>query len=79
MIFHDTTEQKKLEAQLFQAQKMESIGTLAGGVAHDFNNILTVINGYAQIVQESLEKDSKLKKNVESLFCEFTEIPGLKP
>ncbi len=68
VIFHDTTEQKKLEAQLFQAQKMESIGTLAGGVAHDFNNILTVINGYAQIVQESLEKDSKLKENVEQIL-----------
>jgi len=67
VIFRDITEQKKLEAQLFQAQKMESIGTLAGGVAHDFNNILTVINGYAQIVQENLEKDSKLKKNVEQI------------
>ena len=48
-IFRDTTEFKKMEAQFYQAQKMEAIGTLAGGVAHDFNNILTVIRGHAQL------------------------------
>ena len=63
----DITETKKLEDQLFQSQKMESIGKLAGGVAHDFNNILTVINGYAQIIQMSLKGDSKLKHNVEQI------------
>jgi PAS domain S-box-containing protein len=43
-------ERKKLEAQLRHAQKMESIGTLAGGVAHDFNNVLTTIMGYCSLM-----------------------------
>lgn len=53
----DITERVSLEAQLLQSQKMESIGILAGGVAHDFNNVLTVINGYADLLQVTLEDD----------------------
>jgi PAS domain S-box-containing protein len=47
----DITESKQLEQQFRQVQKMESIGTLAGGVAHDFNNILSVIQGYADMLK----------------------------
>jgi len=53
----DVTEELKLEEQLRQSQKMQSIGQLVGGVAHDFNNLLQVINGYAQFVQTKLEPD----------------------
>ena len=46
-------ERQKLESQLWQAQKLESIGTLAGGIAHEFNNILNIIKGYALLVRQT--------------------------
>jgi PAS domain S-box-containing protein len=54
VIARDVTEKKALEAQLAQAQKMETVGRLAGGVAHDFNNILGVITGYCELLQRRL-------------------------
>lgn len=53
----DVTEKRNLEEQLRHAQKLESLGTLAGGVAHDFNNILSVIIGYGDMLAMRLPKD----------------------
>jgi len=59
-IIHDITEQKRLENQLRQSQKMESIGRLAGGIAHDYNNILTVILNYCELALMELDPSSEL-------------------
>lgn len=52
--FVDVTESKRLNEEFLQVQKMESLGRLAGGVAHDVNNLLTVINGYSELLQSRL-------------------------
>jgi two-component system, cell cycle sensor histidine kinase and response regulator CckA len=57
----DNTERKRLERQLIQAQKMQSLGTLAAGVAHDFNNVLSILDGSLSLVKPHLTDESLLK------------------
>jgi PAS domain S-box-containing protein len=59
----DITESKRLEAQLFQSQKLETVGKLAGGVAHEFNSILTAIIGHSELILGDLPSDHPLYQN----------------
>ena len=67
--FRDITEHKKLEAQLRHAQKMEAIGTLAGSIAHDFNNILNVIMGYGSMVMDRIGNDQLAKEQMNEVLA----------
>ena len=63
----DITERKRLEEQLRQAQKMEAVGRLAGGVAHDFNNVLTAIFGYADLMAEEVPPSSAARQDLDEI------------
>ena len=74
-IGQDITERKKaeeknkeLQTQLFQSQKMESVGILANGIAHNFNNILGAIHGFTEMALEDVEKDSRTHKDLERVI-----------
>ncbi len=64
----DLTERKKLETQLIQAQKMESVGRLAGGVAHDFNNMLSVIIGNTEMAITRITRNDPLYKSLQDIL-----------
>ena len=63
----ERAEHQRLEAQFIEAQKMEVIGQLAGGVAHDFNNILSVIMCYSELILSDLGTDSPLRRHTEEI------------
>ena len=64
----DITERKTLENQLLQSQKMEAVGQLAGGVAHDFNNILTAIISYGYLLKKKLQEGDLLNENIDKIL-----------
>jgi two-component system cell cycle sensor histidine kinase/response regulator CckA len=77
LLAQDVSERALLERQLRQAQKMEAIGQLAAGVAHDFNNILTVIQGHAGLLQQKLKGGSLETKSVDQITQAATRAATL--
>ncbi|MBW1680608.1 MAG: response regulator [Deltaproteobacteria bacterium] len=70
-------EREALEVQLRQAQKMEAVGRLAGGVAHDFNNMLSIITGYGDLAMERLERDHPVRKDLGEILKAARRSAGL--
>jgi len=67
LVFRDVSKRRQLEEQATHAQKMEAVGRLAGGVAGDFNNVLTVITGYAELLHSEVPNSSPLRRFVDEI------------
>jgi PAS domain S-box-containing protein len=77
LILHDITREEYLEEQLRQAAKMQAVGRLAGGVAHDFNNQLTVIKGYCNLLLRDLQQDDPTWECVDQIDRAATQASSL--
>lgn len=64
----EKAKRRRLEEQLIHVQKMEAVGQLAGGIAHDFSNVLMVVKGFARILEDEMGADDPLKVNVERII-----------
>jgi signal transduction histidine kinase len=73
----ERADRKQLEVRFIEAQKMDVIGQLAGGVAHDFNNVLAVIMGYGDLITSDLPADSPLRKYTEEIRLASVRASGL--
>jgi len=78
LFFHtDVSARRHAETALFQSQKVEAIGQLAGGVAHDFNNILAVITGYCEMAQRQIEPSHPARSRLDQILKAATRAAAL--
>ena len=73
----DLTNERRLEEELNHSQRMEAIGRLAGGVAHDFNNVLTTISCVSQLVLETLDQDDQRRADLQEILTASRRAAGL--
>ena len=73
----DITERKRLQTQIIQAQKMEALGQLAGGITHDFNNLLTAISGYLQLLLLNAPRDTQMHQDLLQIKAAVDRGSGL--
>ena len=92
LVFRDISKRLQLEEQVTHSQKMEAVGRLAGGIAGDFNNVLTVITGYAELLRAEVPIESSLRRFVDEIIyageraaaltrhlLAFSRAPGAQP
>jgi two-component system, cell cycle sensor histidine kinase and response regulator CckA len=77
ILANDVTEKRQLEAELRQAQKLEALGRLAGGVAHDFNNIIMIISSYAERLQFSAQNPERVQRDSERILQAADRAAGI--
>jgi len=75
--FMDITERKRLQAQVLQAQKMDALGQLAGGITHDFNNLLTAVSGYLQLLLIDAPRDTQMHQDLMQIKAAVDRGTGL--
>jgi len=76
-LYKDISEQTRLQEELLLSQKLQAVGQLAGGVAHDFNNILGIIQGYSESLVETIPASSPLRESVDEILSASKRATGL--
>jgi len=66
-VARDVTDRKQLEERMLRSQRMQALGRLSGGIAHEYNNLMTAITGYAELILADLKGDDSLRKRVEEI------------
>ena len=77
LVFRNVSSRRHLEDQVSQSQKMEAVGRLAGGVAGDFNNLLTIITGYSELLRSDLAPGNPLRRFAEEILYAAERAAGL--